>query len=434
MKILIYLRTGLPSVVFCNLCAALMSIILARSISPSLLGTWFIFVLIFSSLETINKLQHDTTFVNFVGKKKINFEDTLPSILAISGVSTFIVLITFFFFKNNIISFFFNENFSIGSFLINFLPLILPLNIIFFNYLNFILIKKINFFYTVQNIFWLIALISILINFYFFKLNVIGALISYYIIPQVICTFICFLIIHRNYEFKLNLNFKKIKKILNYSVKIYFFGLLTIYILNSYRFFGSKILVNETFAFFSLALIISNFVTQPISSALSSIILSKLSNIKSKSYNALKIVQVFRISFFINMLICAISLLFINDLILFFYGEKYDDVFFIYLQIVFGIALLNTSTILATFFITSGDIKTNIKINTYSCIFVTILSLILIPKYEFDGLIMTLILTTIFIFLFRLIVFFKKSKLDIEFLFLNKKDLIEVLHILKIKV
>ena len=433
MKLLTYLRAGLPSVVFSNLCAAGMSIFLARSVSPSLLGTWFIFVLIFSSLETLNKLQHDTTFVKFVGKKKIDFEDNLSSILAISVASTFVVLIVFFFFENRIISYFFNENFKEGSFLINFLPLILFLNIIFFNYLNFILAKKINFFYLVQNIFWLIALISIYINTNVFSYNLTGALLSYFVIPQVICIFICVLNIHKDYKLNFHLNFKNIKNILNYSIKIYLWGLLTIYILNSYRFFGSKILINETFAFFSLALIIANFVTQPIPSVLSSIMLSKLSNIKSKSYNASKSVQVFRIALFINLLICIISLLFINDLIIFFYGEEFYRVFLIYLQVVFGITLLNTSTILATFFITSGDIKINIKINIYTCIFVTILSFILIPEYKINGLIMTLVLTSVFIFLLRSIFFLKKSKLNIKSFFFNKKDLTDTLNVLKLK-
>jgi len=430
MNLLTYLRSAFPSVIFCNLCIATMSIFLARFIPVGLLGTWFLFLLIFSSLETINKLQHDTTFVNFVGRKKVIFSKCLVSILFISIISTIIVLLIFFLFEDKIILYLFEDYNNEGRFLVNSLVLILPLNIIYFNYTNFVLIKKkLGFYYLIQNIFWFTALMSTIITVYYLDFGLKGALLSYFIIPQIICLTICIISIHKNLRFNLNIEFSDIKKILNYSFQIYIFGLLTIYFLNSYRFLGSTNITVENFAFFSLALVISNFITQPLPSALSTIILSKLSNNKSKNLNAMHANLSFKISFYLTVIFCIISYFIVKPLIIFVYGAGFENVFLIYIKVVIAYALINTSSILATYFITLGKVKINILINIIVCIFISFLSLILIPTYGLDGIILTLVLSSIILFLLRTIIFIKINKIKTETLFLSKNDFAKIKEI-----
>ena len=430
MNLLVHLRSAFPSVIFCNLCIAIMSIFLARFIPVSLLGVWFLFLLVFSSLETINKLQHDTTFINFVGTKKIIFEECLITILFISVISTTIVLLVFYLFENKIILYLFKEHIGEGRFLVSSLILILPLNIIYFNYANFVLIKKkLGFYYLIQNVFWFTALISTIITVYYLDFGIKGALFSYFIIPQIVGLTICIISIHKNLRVNLNIKFSSIKLILNYSFQIYIFGLLTIYFLNSYRFIGSANITAESFAFFSLALVISNFITQPLPTALSTIILSKLSNTKSKNFNAMHANLSFKISFYLTIIFCIISYFIIKPLIIFFYGVGFENVFLIYIKVVIAYALINTSSIIATYFITLGKVKINIIINIIVCISITSLSFILIPTYGLNGIILTLMLSSIILFSLRTVIFFKINKIKIQMLFFNKDDLIKIKEI-----
>jgi hypothetical protein len=142
MFIFRYLKLALPSVLFANICLALMGIILARSFDTYLLGLWFIYILIYSSVETISKLQHDVSSIYFVGTKKFSFNKCFVSSVTITIISLIFILIIFYLFKDQIDDYYSNKNIDLFKNSLNLIFLVLPLNIFYFNYSNFILAKK----------------------------------------------------------------------------------------------------------------------------------------------------------------------------------------------------------------------------------------------------------------------------------------------------
>ena len=427
MFIFRYLKLALPSVLFANICLALMGIILARSFDTYLLGLWFIYILIYSSIETISKLQHDVSSIYFVGTKRFSFNKCFVSSVTITIISLIFILITFYLFKDQIDDYYSNKNIDLFKNSLNLIFLVLPLNIFYFNYSNFILAKKnVNFYYLAQNIFWSTALISSFILVFIFDLGFLGALLSYFILPQIIGLIIYSIKLHSIFLIRIRFDLITFQSIIKYSSKIYIFGLMNIYFLNFYRFIGAQNIEVEIFAFFSLALVISNFLSLPIPAALNTIFLSKLSNTGNKKKNNKIVFLSFKLSFYLTVIVSITSLFFMKYLIVLFYGERYLEVFDIFKLLVFGLILFNTSSILSNFFIVIGEVKRNVNNNIIACILITILSYILIPKFNLNGLVLTLLFSSAFIFLLRLFSFYSISKIKMSDLLISINDIINL--------
>jgi O-antigen/teichoic acid export membrane protein len=102
------------------------------------------------------------------------------------------------------------------------------------------------------------------------------------------------------------------------------------------------------------------------------------------------------------------------------------EVFDIFKLLVFGLILFNTSSILSNFFIVIGEVKRNVNNNIIACILITILSYILIPKFNLNGLVLTLLFSSAFIFLLRLFSFYLISKIKMSDLLISINDIINL--------
>ena len=93
-----------------TVCANLVvTIILARSLGPELLGIWFIYLTIFSLLDTFLRTKSETSSVFFLASGKFGLEKLEVNLLAISLFSTLLGVILFLFSSELLYQYFFSS-------------------------------------------------------------------------------------------------------------------------------------------------------------------------------------------------------------------------------------------------------------------------------------------------------------------------------------
>ena len=247
--------------------------------------------------------------------------------------------------------------------------------------MNFILAKKkIDLYYNINNLFWTISLIIIIILLNFEK-SIESAVISYFIIPAFICLGYIFF-----FQFKItkisNQNFIFLfKQFISYSISIYIFSILSLTFIYIFRFFGLKYFTTEELAFLTLSMMIANVFTQFLPNITNTLLLSKIPGASLKN-NVNLLLKVFRVNFFFNLVFSIFFIYALQFLIPIIYGDKFYDVNYFIRNIFIAFAFYNSSSILSTFFTLNGKIRINIFTILISLFFIILMFLLLEKNIE----------------------------------------------------
>lgn len=419
MSLTTILNKSATSVLYQNTIALLASIFFARYHGPYIIGLWSIFTLIFGYFECFCKHQFDITSINYVGNKKFTVEKCFTITFIFSIILILISYLVIFFLKDALIEYFFSDSRDLGVNLINFIYLALPLTILFFNNINFILAeKKFQTYYNFLNLFWTINIILLIILTYT-NFGIYSAILSYFVFPAITCIIISYTRYFKlDYFVKIDF-FKLFKNFFFHSFGIYGFTILNISFLYFLRLIGFNFLSIEVLGLLTLAMMIANLLTQFFPSVINSILLGKLPG-TSLRYKLDLIKKTLRINLYLN-LILSIIIIFISDFVLIIiFGEKFSQMTFMLKYIIIAYALFNSSSVLSTYYISISKLKLNILIISIPII-ISILSLKFL-NLNLNTILITFNICLVLPFILRLIFFKWYYRIKIIDLFFNKKD------------
>ena len=106
------------------------TIILARNLGPETLGIWFIYLTIFSLLDTLLRTKTETSSVYFLASKQILLADLERCLLLITFITSLIACVIIFVLGNQIYGYFF-DGFD-GKFKLHFYSVLFTLSLSFF--------------------------------------------------------------------------------------------------------------------------------------------------------------------------------------------------------------------------------------------------------------------------------------------------------------
>jgi O-antigen/teichoic acid export membrane protein len=124
----------------------------------------------------------------------------------------------------------------------------------------------------------------------------------------------------------------------------------------------------------------------------------------------------------------ALFLFFVSGFIIpFLFGTDYNKSILLFQLLLIGVVPFSINTILASFFVGIGSIKTNLFTSFISFIICLILDVFLIPKYGVKGATIASIIAYILSTLYIVIIYIRTTKIDVKDLLLIKKSDVKLL-------
>lgn len=419
--------------IFSALFKILTTIIVTRSLGVENYSIWSLFFTLLSFFELIAKIQFDTASIYLVGKKKVHKNEAFfITTLTASIIFLIIAVFTFFYFNHIATIFFLDKSNLIFEFKIFFI-----ISLLFTVFLtisqNFLLVQT-----DIKNyqkslfIYWTVCLFSNLTLVYYFDYGISGVILSFFILPNIICVLFCFIKIFfvNNVRFKLSI--RKFNLFLILSSKLYFLNIVTNIFNTGTRLYFASISNIVSFGFFSLAYSLSFFINYLIPTSVGTILTAMLPKKNINEKNRVMIVtKVFRVCFYLMIITVITTIPIMQYLIILAFGEDYSKTYYYFCPLVLSLGLYCVSGVFSSYFFSIEKVGTNIKIMILTSMFNFLLIFIANIYFSFDIVVFFFLISNLFLFILRFFYFIKFSKAKLnEFLF-ETSDFVEVFNFVK---
>ena len=398
------------------------TIIIARVLGPEKQGIYTLVVLLPNMLVTFLNVGIGPSSVYYVGKQKYSIETIVSTniflALIISAISIVIGILSIVLFRDT----FFKGVPIIYLFIIlSVLPLLFAnsfLQAVFQGLQDFKVFNLVAIFGSIMNLVFLIIVVLLL------RLNVIGAIISFFasvIAPTLI------LIIYlkkRNIIVRFKYISKEfIKDSLIYGYKAHLSNILAFVNYRADILMISYFLSPAAVGIYNVAVSIAEklwVVSQPVSAVLFPRISSAKTDEERNNLTAKVARNVLLLSIIIGFIIFLISDLFIEIM----FGEKYKAASNIIKILLVGITLFSAERILSNDLAGRGKPELNLYMSLFTVIVNIILNLIFIPKWGFYGAAVATSVAYSLTFILKILVFCYVTKSNIySLLFINQLDI-----------
>lgn len=397
------------------------SIIIARALGPEKQGIYALVVLLPNMLVTFLNVGIGSASVYYVGKRKYSIETIVSTnvflALLISLISIVIGIISIFLFRDT----FFKGVPIIYLFIIlSVLPLLFAnsfLQAVFQGLQDFKVFNLVAIFGSIMNLVFLIIVVLLL------KLNVIGAIISFFasvIAPTII------LIIYlkkRNIIVRFKYISKEfIKDSLTYGYKAHLSNILAFVNYRADILMISYFLSPAAVGIYNVAVNIAErlwIISQPVSAVLFPRISSAKNDEERNNLTAKVARNVLLLSIIIGFILFLISDLLIEIML----GEKYKAASNIIKILLVGITLFSAERILSNDLAGRGNPELNLYTSLFTVVVNIILNLIMIPKWGFYGAALATSVAYSLTFILKVLVFCYITKSNVfSLLFINQLD------------
>ena len=377
---------------FFNFVRLLSGAVVARSIGPKGFGIWATIDLLLNYSRVFGAPRFEISSVHFMPKTKYQKHEitTLTNIIPI--ILSFFIIFLVSYYVESIILIFFND-ITIDKKLILCSFAYLPIMFSIRNYMYYLLAmedilsynRMLNIRDALKTIFTLYLLI-------FLDLGLWSLIISMHIAG--LCALIYGMIkVHKRISMKIKFNFILLKKMFNYTYKVYFseaFGFLSIYLSNLIT---ALLMSPANLAFFTMGKGKAEWLNR-ITNATATVLLPRVSNQIEKGIDSKEVTaKGFRLSFVVLIFLGIIGCIFIYPATLLLYGEKFIPLVQAFLIVIPGVIIYSSANIYRQYFMGIGRPEIPMKISFIPLILQCILCYILIPEFGFIGAAMAVSIT-----------------------------------------
>lgn len=416
-------------ILFCtNLCT---SVVVARKLGPEMMGLWTILLLIPSYAEAFGRLKFDIAAVYFLGKKKVPLGE-MTFFLHIIAIVTSLV-ITIIFIAN--FSWFYQLLFKKSTINMQELTfgvlLVIPLRMLFSNYVYLLIFKEDIKTYNLM-IIWqaftnsIVSIVLILV----FNLGIFGALMGNIL---GLLSSILYAGIKLNGEEKIKPKFDVFLLInmAKYSFHQYVSGIMNYIQISLTDLLIAMYLLPSNAAFYTLSKSISDVSTRLFTSALNTMLFSRVSKSDKNSESEILTAHAFKILFIILTGIFFGLYIIIKPLIFVLYGEKYFPMVAIFRIIFPGFVLNCCCTMFTSYFSGIGRVKLLTKMSILPVFFQIICAINLLPRYGLHGGAWSFLLSSLVNFMMFILVFINTTSLTVKDIIPKRSDLIAIYEFVK---
>lgn len=416
--------------VYSSILKIFITIIITRLLGVENYSIWSLFFSLIGFFELIVKIQFDSASIYLVGKKKVNknqafFITTFTALIVFLTAAT----IMLFSFEKIVTLFFFDKSNLLFEFKILFI-----ISLLFTVFLtisqNFLLVQTdIKNFQKSILIYWTICLISILIFVDYLDYGISGVILSFFIIPNIICILFCFIKIYFVNKIKLRINFKKYNLFIFLATKLYFLNIVTNIFNTGTRLYFASISSIVSFGYFSLAFSLAYFINFLIPTSVSTILNAMLpkKNINQKN-RILIVTKVFRVCFYLMIMIVISTTPIMQYLIILSFGEEYSEAYYYYCILVLSLGLYCVGGIFSSYFFSINKVGVNIKIMISASVVNFVLIFFGNKYFTFEKIIYLFLLSNLFLFYLRILYFVKFSNLKIKNFLFKISDFVEIFN------
>lgn len=400
----------------------LVGVIIARKLGPEYMGIWAILLLIPGYAEAFARFKFDASSIYFLGKKESSVEEMifLLHFVALIGSSAFIIIFMFCvnFFEKLLFS---NVDIDVRTY-IHMTMLIIPLRMIFLNYMYLHIFLEKVFIYNKMVVIQVVSTACIsLICLCLFDIGISGALLGS-ILGLFFGTIYGAWELNKVNRIKWFFSATLLKKMAAYSIHTYISSIYTYMQTNISDTIMARYLPPASVAFFSLSKSIGDVASRMIPAAVNTITLPKISKAKNDNEASKMAVLSFRIILLLLLAIsCAVTVC-IKPLILFVYGKEYLPMIEPFRIILPGVICIQLSSVFSTYFTGSGKANLIPKISLFPLIIQTLMSFYLVPSIGVIGAAVSFLASSILMLALCIVYFINCSQLSCYSLIPSRGD------------
>jgi O-antigen/teichoic acid export membrane protein len=367
--------------IFLFFSAAVVSVILARSLGPHFLGLWFALNLIPSYAELFGRIKLDLAAVYYLSKGNYSLKEVIPVINLFAILLSLAIIGLYLIFFNTINIFLFKEFAEDMKFFALLILFQIPLNFLYMNYLYMHIYKE------DKNVVNKMVLLRSLVSFLIILSTYIYSGFTLDIVSVLIATFTGILValIYGIYQAKRHIFITLLperhltKVLFSYGLKVYVTGIFSYFNIYSIQFLVLALLSPIQMGLYTIAQQNSQLF-QKVSDAISVFLfplIIKIENIQEKIAITLKI---FRTLLLILLPCLMLAFIFLEPLVRLTYGSKYLPVIIPIFIILPAIVLATAVSPLSTFFQSCGKPQLATKALIIPLFFQIVLGYFIIPK------------------------------------------------------
>ncbi len=407
--------------------------VIARELGPDLRGLYAIILLIPSYAEAFGRIKFDVASVYFLGKKIIALGEML-FILNLLAIFTSVTLIAIFLWQYDWIYLHLYRNTTVDAHLLTYTVLcLIPLQFISLNYIYiFVFQEDVKSYNLMLLLKALIGSFTGLVLLVLYDWGILGVLIGS--ISGLFFSIIYgFIKISRKEKMIPFFNFPVILEMIKYGSQHYIAGIIGHLQLHLTNLLSALYLLPSQVAFFSMAKGQGELLTRMVPNAVGTLLFSKISKSKNNRYKNNITVQSFRITFLIIAIISLFAILFIKSIVLVLYGGEYLPMIRPFLIILPGYILLQSTSVINSYFGGIGRPDLLPKISILPLIIQVAIAAILMPTLGIFGAALSFLISSVSLSIIKILVFCRLTKFNISSFLINRDDIDVLLQFIKEK-
>jgi O-antigen/teichoic acid export membrane protein len=400
----------------------LTGVVIARYLGPEKMGIWTLLLLIPGYAEAFGRLQLDVSSVYFIGKRKIKLGEATFILHSVSVIMvTVIALVGFLnidFLHNQIFK---NVEMDVREFIYG-VFLIVPLRFIYINYSYLLIareeIKAYNKLIIIQALTTSVLSVGMIILMDF---GILGALIGN-VLGLLVSIIYGIAKVDSIDKIRPNFNTSLIIKMAKYSAYLYVNGLIRFFQNNIGVLIAAYYVTPAQIAFFALGKSISEISTRMVPAAVNTILFPRVSSSHDEKGAIELVARSFRVTLLIISTTTVILFFLIKPIVFILYGEDYYSLIDIFVIIITGVVMVQSSSVLMSYLIGSGKVHLLPKLSILPLLLQILLSFFLVPDLGILGIAISYAISSACLFIFQVVFFLKLTDIKIKSLFIRYED------------